>query len=279
MLNRRFSLILMGATALVPPALAATGEDAKFAAIAADWLDAWCRTQPVTATQLGDHRFDTLIDDMSAKGRAGRVALWRGLLARLAGIDRSRLSRDNQVDASILKSQLEFAVWDDQVLQSWAWDALVWSNLAGDALYLLVAREFAPIGSRLKSAIARMKALPALLEQMRASIVPARVPAIHATTVARQNSGVMDIVDSMIAPQAKALGAADQAAAMGEAAKSNASYCLIAGTGEVFGVFTLEKMQRRLTEIVVDGIALKVSYDLEFIEDVDAGGPVWSVWP
>ena len=74
-------------------------------------------------------------------------------------------------------------------------------------------------------------------------------------------------------------GAADQAAAMGEAAKSNASYCLIAGTGEVFGVFTLEKMQRRLTEIVVDGIALKVSYDLEFIEDVDAGGPVWSVWP
>ena len=212
MLNRRRSLILMGGAVLAPPALAATGEDAKFAAIGADWLDAWCRSQPVTATQLGDHRFDSLIDDMSAKGRAVRGGLWRGLLSRIAQIDRSQLSRDNQVDAAILKSQLEFAVWDDQVLQSWAWDALVWSNLAGGALYLLVAREFAPVASRLKSATARMKALPALLEQMRASIVPARVPAIHATTVAKQNSGVMDIVDSMIVPQAKALAAADQAA-------------------------------------------------------------------
>ena len=47
---------------------------------------------------------------------------------------------------------------------------------------------------------------------MRAAVVPARVPLIHATTVAKQNSGVMSIVDGMILPQAKALPAADQAA-------------------------------------------------------------------
>jgi hypothetical protein len=38
MLNRRLTLILMGTCALVPPALAATGEDAKFADIAKRWL-------------------------------------------------------------------------------------------------------------------------------------------------------------------------------------------------------------------------------------------------
>ena len=57
-----------------------------------------------------------------------------------------------------------------------------------------------------------MKALPTLFAQMRADIVPARVPPIHATTVAKQNAGVMSIVNGMILPQAKVLDAADQAA-------------------------------------------------------------------
>ena len=216
MLNRRLALALMGSTAFAPPALA-TDADTKFTALVARWLDAWCRLQPVTATQIGDHRFDGQIDDMSAAGRAKRVAQWRALLTELDAL--GPLSRDNQVDAAILKTQLRSAIWDDEVLQSWAWDALVWSELAGNALYLLMAREFAPLPQRLHAATQRMKVLPRLLEQMRGSIVPARVPQIHATTVASQNGGVMDIVDSMILPQAKILSAAEQAA-MKSAAES-----------------------------------------------------------
>jgi hypothetical protein len=88
------------------------------------------------------------------------------------------------VDAAILSSQLRASIWDDEKLQSWAWDALVWSGLAGGALYLLVAREFAPLPGRLRSAMSRMQKLPALLEQMRASLDPIRVPEIHARTAA-----------------------------------------------------------------------------------------------
>lgn len=216
-ISRRLSIALLG-SALVAPALAATAEDGKFARLARRWLDESMRLQPVSATQIGDHRFDGDIDDMSAAGRAARGALYRGLLAELDKLNPKMLSRDNQVDALLLKSQLESALWDDAVLQSWAWDALVWSNLAGSALYALVARDFAPWDVRLRNATARMQKLPALFEQMRASIVPARVPPIHAETVARQNSGVIDIVDSMILPQAGALDAAGQAALKAAAA-------------------------------------------------------------
>src|SRR5438067_4475228 len=210
LINRRLALALMGSSMLVAPAIAATGEDEKFLALSKRWLEAFVSTQPVAATQIGDHRFDGEIDDMSAAGRARRTALWRTLLAELSRLDTAKLSRDNQVDAAILASQLQSMIWDDQHLQSWAWDALVWSGLAGSALYLLMARDFAPPARRLRSAIARMRKLPTLLEQMRAEIVPGRVPAIHAATVAKQNGGVMDIVDSMILPQAKLLTAAEQ---------------------------------------------------------------------
>jgi len=218
MLNRRLALVLMGSSMLVAPGLAQTGEDAKFAALARRWLETYLNNQPVTATQIGDHRFDTLIDDMSPQRRGVRVAAWKGFLAELAKLDRSKLSRDNQVDAAILESQLRYQVWDDERLQSWAWDALVWSSLAGNALYLLVARDFAPMAVRLRSATQRMRALPTLLKQMRESMVVARVPKIHATTVAKQNSGIMDIVDSMILPNAKVLGLRERSALEGAAA-------------------------------------------------------------
>jgi uncharacterized protein (DUF885 family) len=206
--------LLLGATALSAPHLAKAAApspaDAQFANIAARWLEATLRLQPVGATQTGDHRFDGEIDDMSAAGRAARLKAAVGFLAELTALDRSKLSRDNQVDAAILASQLGYAIWDEQVCQSWAWDPQAYSSLAGNALYTLVAREFAPLPARLHSATLRMEKLPHLFEQMRANLVPARVPQIHATTVAKQNGGVTDIVESMILVHADALGAEER---------------------------------------------------------------------
>jgi uncharacterized protein (DUF885 family) len=210
-LTRRHALLAAGA-ALATPALAASPADTAFEALSHRWLESFLRLSPVTATQMGDHRFDAALDDMSPAGRAGSNAEWRAILAELGRIDRKALSRDNQVDAAMLQSQLRYALWDDEQLKSWSWDAVEWSQLAGNALYLLMAREFAPLPQRLRAAIARMQKLPTLLAQMRASLVPAKVPQIHAATVAKQNSGLMDIVNEMIKPQAKGLAAADRVA-------------------------------------------------------------------
>ncbi len=213
-LTRRSVATLLGATALCAPALAkpklGTADD-YFASIAARWLDAYLRLQPVAATATGDHRFDGDIDDMSGGGRSARLKAWRNFLAELTALDRSKLSRDNQVDAAMLVSQLKYSIWDETVLQSWAWDPQSYSGIAGNALYGLMSREFAPLDKRLLSAIARMEKLPRLYKQMRENLKPERVPSVHAETVARQNKGVIDIIDSMIVPAAAGLAAADKA--------------------------------------------------------------------
>ena len=92
LLNRRLALALMGSSMMIPPAAAATGEDARFLALSKRWLEGFLSTQPVTATQIGDHRFDGEIDDMSAAGRARRTALWHALLEELSRLDRAKLS-------------------------------------------------------------------------------------------------------------------------------------------------------------------------------------------
>jgi uncharacterized protein (DUF885 family) len=63
----------------------------------------------------------------------------------------------------------------------------------------------------MRSATARMEALPGFLAEVRRQIVPARVPKVWAETLARQNPGIVQIAEDMLIPQAGALGGAERA--------------------------------------------------------------------
>ena len=158
---------------------AATSEDARFTAFGERIVDANLKLDPVGATQAGDHRYDALMPDASAAGRAARDALAKRSLAELAKFNRSKLSREHQVDAILLKDQLDYLLFSDERLQDWAWDPLTYNGTVGGALFPLGTRNFAPLPVRLRSATARLNALPTYLQQARQSLVPARVPRIH----------------------------------------------------------------------------------------------------
>lgn len=194
-------------TATTPDAAA----DARFADFSKRWLDGSLALSPVNATQQGDHRFDTELDDLSAEGLAKATAFDRKMLAELKGIQVASLSRENQIDAAIVRNAIEYDLWSIETAQGWAWDPQVYGGLAGGAIYSLMARDFAPMPERLKAATARMEKLPALFAQMRKNLDPARVPKIHAETVAKQNGGVISLVEEFILPNADQLQGADRA--------------------------------------------------------------------
>lgn len=187
--------------------------DAAFADLSRRALEGWLQLSPVSATQIGEHKYDGELDDLSAAGRQKGLAFSKKILAELDATDTAALSRENQVDAAILRNQLQYDIWTAETLQSWAWDPQVYNNVAGGAIYGLMAREFAPLPERLKSATARMQKIPALLAQARENLDPARVPKVHAETVAKQNAGILSIVDTFITPNLKDLPEADRAQA------------------------------------------------------------------
>ncbi len=183
--------------------------DAAFADLSKRALDTWMQLSPISATQIGDHRYDSEIDDLSAAGQQKVLTAYKGLVGDLDRIDVSKLSRENQVDAAILRNQLQSEIWSAEVLQSSKWDPQIYNGMAGSALYGLMAREFAPLPDRLKSATARMEKLPQIFAQARENLDPARVPKIHAETVAKQNRGILSIVDTFITPHIGELPAED----------------------------------------------------------------------
>jgi uncharacterized protein (DUF885 family) len=211
---RLLTALAIGVAAVAAPAAsapetaAATSEDARFQAFGDRVVDEYLKLSPVNATQLGDHRYDALMPDVSVAGRAAVRAFAERTLAELARFDSQHLSRENQVDAILLKDQLDYLIFSDARLQDWAWDPLTYSP--GSALFSLISREFAPLPERLRSATGRLEALPTYLAQVRGALVPARVPLIHAQTAAKQNPGIDSLVDEILAKK-DALPAADQA--------------------------------------------------------------------
>jgi len=185
---------------------APSAADTQFSQLSQRYITTLTSLDPVGATQLGEHRYDSELPDPSAAGRARSRAATVALLADLEGIDRTKLSRDNQVDAALLENALRYDIWSQDEIQSWAWNPQVYNSTASNALYSLVARDFAPFPQRFESIVSRMEKLPAYLAEARRQLDPARVPKVHAETVARQNAGIMEIVNSIIVPEVERSG-------------------------------------------------------------------------
>jgi uncharacterized protein (DUF885 family) len=159
--------------------------DGAFAAFAAAALDGLLERQPEWATGVGDHRYD----DRLAVGTAAyyeEASRWAGdRLAELAGIDAGQLSPQYRVDAQILANQLTRLRFMIDELREQEWNPMVANP--GRAIYNLLARDFAPLPDRLRSATRRLAMLPESLAASRA--VLGAMPEVHIETALTQFAG------------------------------------------------------------------------------------------
>lgn len=185
--------------------------DSDFESLAARYVDEMPALNPITATALGDHRFDDRVDQISHDSRQARIEFAKSILADLDTVDIGALKRSNQVDARLLRHELEYSVWSVAEIQEWAWNPTIYTELAGQAIYGLMARDFAPVNERLLNAAARLNEMPRLFEQVRRTLTPARVPKVHAETAVLQHPGFMATVEDMVVPQLDKLTPDDRA--------------------------------------------------------------------
>ncbi|MCH7829482.1 MAG: DUF885 domain-containing protein [Proteobacteria bacterium] len=198
-MKRVFLVIISVLLGTVTTATATTDE--AFQNLAGRYIGDLSNFSPVNATLIGDHSADDKLDDVDAAARAQKKTLLTEYIAALNALNIDEMSRANQIDAEILRNQLESDLWAMDELQEWAWNPLYYVDLSGSAIYGLVARDFAPIDQRLANVATRLEQMPRFLEQARASLAPERVPKIHAETAVRQNPGLASIIDTMVIPK------------------------------------------------------------------------------
>ena len=116
--------------------------------------------EPVFATGIGEHAHDALWPDRTPAGRDERLAFAERWLAEFGGL--TDLSPDEAIDRDLVVGELEAARFADTELREDTWNPLEWVYLAGEGLFTLNAREFAPLADRLTSAAGRMEGLTGL---------------------------------------------------------------------------------------------------------------------
>jgi hypothetical protein len=203
-----------------------TADDA-FQNVENRYLEEFGGFTPIDATRIGDHRRDRGLDDFSSNGRDAQLRWNNDMLAAVEKINRSSLSRDHQVDAAILANALRYSVWQLATSRRWEWDPLLYNDLAGDAIYNLMSRDFAPLPERLKSAAARLAGLHRIYEQARRNLVVERVPRIYAEQARSRNLGLSSLINEFITPNLDVLPGADRemlVAAVQSATQANAEH-------------------------------------------------------
>jgi uncharacterized protein (DUF885 family) len=165
----------------------------EFVALAAEIIDEHLALDPVTATSLGDHRFDDRLPASGPDARADELAARRARLAQLDALP-DAFGAEERVDREILAHHLRRRVFELTELREHAWNPL--QANPGTALYLLTAREFAPLADRMRSAAGRLAAVPATLAQSRADLTgnSPGMPAVHVETAIGQFTGTRTLI-------------------------------------------------------------------------------------
>lgn len=169
-------------------------QDDRFVVLAENYIEEFLERYPEYATALGDHRYDGRLNDYTAAGVASGLAWSKRYLEELAAIDPARLGAANAIDYEILRNHVEFSIWSSEVLREHEWNPMRYG--VGDALYSLLAREFAPLEERLRSLDQRLEGIPAVLSAARENL--ADPPRIHTETAIRQNDGAIALVSKSL---------------------------------------------------------------------------------
>jgi uncharacterized protein (DUF885 family) len=169
--------------------------DSRFSALAQAALDGMLELRPEMATDLGDHRYDERLT-VGTAAHYEQTSRWAGeQLAGLAAIEAAQLSPQNRVDAQILANHLARLRFGIDELREHEWNPMVANP--GRAIYLLIARDFAPLAQRLSSVARRLACLPEALAASRA--VLGTMPEVHIETALTQFAGTQRLITGELA--------------------------------------------------------------------------------
>jgi len=179
------TILAIGAGIISTPA---QDMDRKLNAFFHDYLETEFRDQPLEATQLGDHRFDSRLDDLSREAiQARRVRAGETLAALPQRIDYAQLSRDSQIDYEIFRQELTRSIWLAENIHPYEEDPRVYGGYISDSVYLLLTQSTLPKETNIANCLARMEQIPRVVAAAKANLNHPARPLLE--TAIRQNQG------------------------------------------------------------------------------------------
>jgi uncharacterized protein (DUF885 family) len=128
-----------------------------------------CETHPQMATYMGIHSRDDRLPDGSRDAVVGEIAAERAHLAAIEALDEAGLSPLVRFERELEVHNVRRALFDLDVHRVWERRGTAMDTV-GDALFLIFARDFAPLPDRLASMTERLEEVPGFLTASRSRL-------------------------------------------------------------------------------------------------------------
>jgi len=159
---------------------------------------------PVASSDAGLHTWDSKLTDYSPAAIEARRAHVRSLLAQVNAMQTTKWTKDDRIDWLLFRAQLEGPAFFDRVMDFEHGDPQTYVNECSNAIFSLLKKEYDTPRNRALSATARLKAMPAMIEQGKRNLTrPVKLYAQLAVDSARSIDSLFN--DSMMSALAKDL--------------------------------------------------------------------------
>ena len=183
-----------GALGLLAIGLACAPAPARqtFAQFVDLYLDDFARRHPSIAAGNGIHQHDDLLDDFSETAISAEIVALKATRQRLADFRAEDLTADERVDQRILDGVIEGWLLEQEGLANWRRNPMLYASALADGVQNLMTMENAPAPDRMRTIIAKLAGVPALLAAARANIAdPPRLFAERGLAMMRGASAML----------------------------------------------------------------------------------------
>ena len=153
------------------PASDSANNDKVFNSLADQYFDKYYfKFNPSQGTAAGFHQYDSQLEDYSQASIDQQVTTLKNFQKVIAKIDPLQLSAPTRVDLTLVLDDINARLLSLENIRSWEKNPDIYSSGITNAIFVIMARTFAPPADRLKSVIAREKQVPAVFQAARQNL-------------------------------------------------------------------------------------------------------------
>jgi uncharacterized protein (DUF885 family) len=169
MRTRSVSIAVLG-LCVVAAACSREPRRETFAQFVDQYLDDFAMRHPSIAGGNGLHQHDDRLDDFSASAIATEIVALKRDRQELNAFTPAQLTPDERVDQKILDGVIDGWLLEQETLQNWKRNPMLYASALSDGVHNLMAMENAPAPVRMRRVISKLLSVPQLLDAARANM-------------------------------------------------------------------------------------------------------------
>lgn len=163
-MRSRLVVPVLFALCLSPAACTPAAKEVTFAQFVDQYLDDFAARHPSIAGGNGLHQHDDRLDDFSAAGILTEIAMLKRDRDRLRAFAPADLTPDERVDQKILDGIIDGWLLEQETLQNWKRNPMLYASALSDGVHNLMTMENAPAPVRMRRVISKLDSVPNLLD-------------------------------------------------------------------------------------------------------------------